>query len=265
MAARHSVLEDKKVVLLLILALFFIANTLVAEFIGVKIFAFDKLLGLKDISITLFGERVQGLNLTAGAILWPFVFIMTDVINEYFGAKVVKYLSYMAIAIVFYSFFIIYGAVSLPPNEWWQFQSGISGANVAQLADMNLAFNKIMGQGMWIIVGSMIAFLVGQILDVAIFHKIKKITGEKWVALRATGSTLISQLIDSYVVLLIAFWIGADWNLSLVLAIGTVNYIYKFLMAILLTPLIYLAHYIIDQFLGEELSQSLKIEAQNPL
>lgn len=256
------IFSDKKIVLVFILAIFFITNTLIAEFIGVKIFSLDKLLGISEFSITIFGENIQGLNLTAGAILWPLVFIMTDVINEYFGVRVVRWLSYSAILVVFYAFFMVYGAITLPPNDWWQFESGMISSDNGQVQDMNIAFTKIMGQGLWIIVGSMVAFLIGQILDVSIFHKIKAMTGEKWVWFRATGSTLFSQLVDSYLVLIIAFWWGADWSLHLVLAIGTVNYVYKFAMAILLTPLIYLAHHLIDLFLGEDLAAQLKMQAQ---
>ena len=89
----------------------------------------------------------------------------------------------------------------------------------------------------------------------------RKWTGEGKVWLRATGSTLISQFIDSFVVLFIAFYIGADWSALTVAAIGTVNYIYKFIMAVLLTPVIYLAHNLIDKYLGEELANQLKTKA----
>jgi uncharacterized integral membrane protein (TIGR00697 family) len=96
---------------------------------------------------------------------------------------------------------------------------------------------------------------------VLVFHRIKKITGEKMIWLRATGSTLISQFVDSFVVLFVAFYIGAGWSLKLVIAIGLVNYLYKFFMAIVLTPLIYLAHYVIDWYLGPALADRMKNEA----
>jgi uncharacterized integral membrane protein (TIGR00697 family) len=260
--AIHTILKSKSVVLFVLLAGFFVANTIVAEFVGSKIFSLERLFGFQPLQMTFFGVDGLGLNLTAGAILWPVVFIMTDIINEYYGPKAVRFLSYMAIGIVFYAFLMVYGSIGLPANDWWQFQSGITSDANTSIKDMGLSFNKVMGQGLWIIIGSMVAFLVGQILDVAIFHKIKAATGEKMIWLRATGSTLISQLIDSYIVLLIAFWIGADWDLTRVLAIGTVNYLYKFGMAILLTPLIYLGHYFIDGFLGSELALNMKEEAQ---
>ena len=258
----QNIFQNKTYLLFVLLSSLFLTNTLVAEFVGVKIFSLEKLFGSEAFNFTLFGVDGLGFNLTAGAILWPIVFIMTDIINEYYGKKTVKFLSYIAVAVVLYAFFMVYGAILLPPNDWWQYESGLNMSNpVTDILNMNVAFGKVMGQGLWIIIGSMVAFLVGQIVDVFIFHKIKKITGEKMVWLRATGSTLVSQLLDSYVVILIAFWIGSDWELVRVLAIGTVNYIYKFGMAILLTPLIYLGHFLIDRFLGSDLSKQMKIEA----
>ena len=100
-------------------------------------------------------------------------------------------------------------------------------------------------------------------MDVRVFQKLKSITGENKIWLRATGSTLISQLIDSFVVLFIAFKIGADWSWSLFLAVGISNYIFKFIIAIVMTPFIYLSHTIIDNFLGNNLALKMKKEASN--
>lgn len=262
MQVLKSLHNNKVFKLFLLLAGFFIANTLVAEFVGVKIFSFEETLGFEPLALSIFGVDGLGFNLTAGVVLWPVVFIMTDVINEYFGIRSVRLLSYLAVGLVLYAFAMVYFAIGLSPNEWWQFESGKLSADPARhVDDMNLAFNSVMGQGLGIIVGSMVAFLIGQIIDVAVFHRIKKITGESKVWLRATGSTLVSQFIDSYVVLIIAFYIWSDWDLSRVLAIGTVNLMYKFVMAIFLTPLIYLAHNIIDKYLGKDLADKMKEEA----
>ncbi|MEZ4911754.1 MAG: queuosine precursor transporter [Saprospiraceae bacterium] len=252
-------LLTKPVKLLLVLTAFFIANTIVAEFIGTKIFSLEALFGFSPLNLKIFGVEGLGLNLTAGVILWPVVFVMTDIINEYYGEKVVRFLSYLAVGIVVFAFVMVYLSISLPPNEWWQYQSGTLGAN--SIPDMQVAFKKIMGQGLWIIVGSMVAFLFGQILDVFIFHKIKAITGEGRLWLRATGSTLVSQAIDSYIVLLIAFWIGSDWELSRILAIGTVNYIYKGVVAIFMTPIIYFIHDVIENYLGHSQATLMKSSA----
>ncbi len=252
---------EKKHRLFLILGGFFITNTLIAEFIGVKIFSLESTFGYEPLNLKLFGVDNLGFNLTVGVILWPIVFVMTDIINEYYGKKGVRMLSNMAVVLILYAFAMFYWGINLAPNEWWQFESGLRDDPTQSIADMDLAFRRIFGQGLWIIVGSLVAFLVGQIVDVLVFHRIKRFTGEGKVWMRATGSTLVSQFIDSYVVLVIAFYVGADWNIVTVLAIGTVNYIYKFLLAILLTPLIYLGHYGIDRYLGHELATKMKEEA----
>lgn len=254
--------KDKTAKLFFILGGFFITNALVAEFIGVKIFSLESTLGFQPFNWTVLGVEGLGFNLTAGVLLWPVVFVMTDIINEYYGHRGVKRLSYFTAILISFAFLIVFLAIYLAPNEWWQSQSGIMADHPNEsLSNMNLAFKKIMGQGLWIIIGSLIAFLVGQIIDVYVFQAIKRRTGESKIWLRATGSTMVSQFIDSYVVLLIAFWIGSDWDLVRVLAIGSVNYLYKFIMAFLLTPLIYLAHHSIDKWLGRELSTQLKNEA----
>lgn len=252
---------EKKHRLFLILGGFFITNTLVAEFIGVKIFSLEASLGFDPLNLKLFGVDGLGFNLTAGVMLWPVVFVMTDVINEYFGKKGVRMLSNMAVVLILYAFLMFFLGINLAPNHWWQFQSGLHPDSAQSINDMDLAFRKIFGQGLWIIVGSLVAFLVGQIVDVLVFHRIKRFTGEGKIWLRATGSTLVSQFIDSYIVLIIAFYIGADWDLVRVLAIGTVNYIYKFVLAVVLTPSIYLGHYLIEKYLGADLAHQLKAEA----
>ena len=123
---------------------------------------------------------------------------------------------------------------------------------------MQTAFGGIFGQGMWIILGSLTAFLVSQIVDVTIFHRIKKVTGEKKVWLRATGSTLVSQLVDSYIVLTIAFKFGSNWSWPLIFAVGTLNYIYKFSMALILTPVIILVEKRIEKYLGHKTAREMK-------
>lgn len=239
---------------------FFIVNAVTAEMIGVKIFSLEKTLGLASADMTIFGVSGLGYSLTAGVLLWPVVFVMTDIINEYFGKSGVRRLSYLTVGLLIYVFAMIYGAMALSPDAWWAMESGLR-SNGENIPDMDLAFQRIFGQGLWIIIGSLVAFLVGQILDVAVFQRIKRATGDKKLWLRATGSTLVSQLVDSFVVLVIAFYIGAGWDLSRVLAICVVNYSYKVVVAVLLTPLLYVIHAWIDTYLGSELSQRLRAGA----
>jgi uncharacterized integral membrane protein (TIGR00697 family) len=94
-------------------------------------------------------------------------------------------------------------------------------------------------------------------VDVYTFHLIKMKTGDKALWLRSTGSTIVSQFIDSFVVLIIAFYIGGNWPLKLVLAVGVVNYLYKFIVAVLLTPLLYVIHAAIDKYLGKDLAKEM--------
>src|SRR6202012_863701 len=133
----------------------------------------------------------------------------------YYGPKAVKRISYIAIALICYAFFMFYVAIQMPADKgFW-----IASQKAEGVPDMQSAFSSIFGQGMWIIAGSLGAFLLSQVVDVWIFHKIKRVTGDKWVWLRATGSTIVSQLVDSFVVLFIAFKIGKGWSYQRVIAI----------------------------------------------
>lgn len=243
---------DKKTKLFIILGSFFITNAIVAEFIGAKIFSLESSLGVKTFDISILGFEHLSFQLTCGVLLWPVVFVMTDIINEYYGKKGVRMLSYIAAAMISYAFVMVYFAIQSEPADWW-----IGSGTNKSIPDMQNAYSAVFGQGLWIIIGSLVAFLIGQLTDVWVFHFIKKNSGNKYLWLRSTGSTLVSQLIDSFVVLFIAFYIGSDWSLKQVLAIGIMNYIYKFSVAILITPLLYLIHNAIDRYLGNELSESM--------
>lgn len=250
------ILKDKPTKLFVIFTAFFVANALIAECIGNKIFSLEKLFGFQPLNFTLFGESGLAVSLTCGVLLWPLEFVMTDIVNEYYGPKAVRRISYTAVALILYAFLMFYMAMSVPPADFW-YGTGVQDG----VPDMSKAFNSIFGQGMWIIAGSVTAFLVSQIVDVTVFHKIKKVTGEKKVWLRATGSTLVSQLVDSFIVLFIAFKIGKGWSFQKVLAICMVNYAYKFTVAILLTPLIYFIEHRIEKYLGKELTYKMKRSA----
>lgn len=246
--------KTKESKLLLVLGAFFVANAILSEFIGVKIFTVEGTLGIKQFDINLLGVPNLSFNMSAGVLTWPLIFIMTDIINEYFGIRQVRFLSILTAILISYAFIVVGAAMHLTPSGFWVNQN-INGTPV----NMNAAFAGIFGQGMWIIVGSVTAFLVGQIADVLIFHRIKKITGEKALWLRATGSTLISQFIDSFVVIFIAFYLNPQyqWSFKMVMAIGLVGYTYKFVVAILMTPVLYIVHSIIDNYLGKDLSQRM--------
>jgi uncharacterized integral membrane protein (TIGR00697 family) len=256
-AAPSPPLVDRKATrLFTALTGFFLANALIAEFVGVKIFALEDTLGLAPFDWNLFGQS-GSLSFTAGVLIWPVVFVMTDVINEYFGVRGVRFISWLAVVLIGYAFLAAYAAINLAPAGWWVAISAERG-----VPDMQAAFATIFGQGMWTIAGSITAFLLGQLIDVTIFHRIRRATGERWVWLRATGSTAVSQLVDSFVVLYIAFVLGPQhWPMGQFLAVGTVNYAYKLTLAVLMIPVIYAARRGIQSYLGPETAGRLRLEA----
>jgi len=239
--------------LFVLLAGFFLTNALLAEFVGVKIFSLEGTLGIAPVEWSLFG--VTGtLNFTAGVLLWPFVFVMTDVINEYYGVKGVRLVSWVAVGFISYAFVAAYVSIGLAPAGFW-----IDANRALGVADIQHAYALVFGQGLWTIIGSIVAFLVGQLVDVTVFRRIRAVTGEKLIWLRATGSTAVSQFIDSFVVLYIAFVLGPQqWPIPQFLAVGMVNYGYKMAAAIALIPLLYLARYLIRLYLGTDEAERLK-------
>ncbi len=249
-------LDDRAVRLFIALAAFFCVNAVLAEFIGVKIFALEDTLGVAPFEWNLFGQK-GSLSFTAGTLLWPVVFVMTDTVNEFFGRRGVRFISWVAVALISYGFLFAFAAISLAPAGWW-----VTAAQAQGVPDYQAAFSAIFGQGMWTIAGSIIAFMVGQLIDVAVFYRIRQRTGEKHVWLRATGSTAVSQLVDSFVVIWIAFVLGPQhWPTSLFLAVSSVNYAYKMLAAVAMIPLLYLMRHAIRAYLGHARETQLREEA----
>ena len=161
--------KSKKELVFIILAGIFITNAVTAELIGGKLI------------------QIGPFVMSIGILPWPVVFLTTDLINDYFGKEGVKKLSYITAALIAYSFILLFLAMTIPAA------TGISPVDDEQ-------FKAVFGQSMWIIVGSIIAFLFSQLIDVYVFSYFKKKTGNKKIWLRATGSTVVSQLFDSFIV-----------------------------------------------------------------
>ncbi len=211
-------LKSRKDIVFLVLAGFFITNAIVAELIGGKLVQF-------------FGLFTQSI----GIILWPVIFLLTDLINEYYGKDGVKKLTYITVGLISFTFIILSIALSIPATSF----SPVSDS----------VFNTIFGQSQWIIVGSIIAFLLSQLVDVYVFWMFKKVTGDKHIWVRATGSTMVSQLIDTFVVQFIAFVLPGKWPFSEFLTNASWGYAFKLLVALALIPMIYLGHYVIGKYL----------------
>lgn len=218
----------RKDLVFIILAGFFITNAIVAELIGGKLIQF-------------FGLFTQSL----GIILWPVVFILTDLINEHYGKKGVKKLTYITVGLIAYTFLLLLLGIRIP---------AISGSPVD---DVN--FKTVFGQSQWIIVGSIIAFLVSQLVDVYVFWLFRKRTGNKMIWLRSTGSTVVSQLIDTFIVQFIAFVLPGVWTYEVFIHNALWGYSFKLLIAICLIPLIYLGHYLIEKFLAKDQINEIKV------
>ncbi|GJM61635.1 queuosine precursor transporter [Persicobacter diffluens] len=254
-----TTLTKKKTNLFILLGGIFITNAILAELIGVKIFSAEAMMGLQPAQIPLFGDLALDFNLTAGAVLWPIVFLTTDVINEYYGKAGVRKISFLTAGLIAYAFLVIFGVTHLPPAGFWLEVNGQDAEG--NPFNINYAFQTIFRQGLGIIIGSLVAFLIGQLLDVYVFQKLRRFTGPDKIWLRATGSTLVSQFVDSFVVLWIAFFVFGNWTWELVIAVGIINYIYKFVVAVVLTPVLYVAHHFIDQYLGKDAADQMADEA----
>lgn len=255
-APRDTILRDRRAMLFFALGAFLLADALLAELIGVKVFHLEDVVGAPHADFTLLGEPHQSFVLSAGVLTWPLVFLVTDIVNDYYGVRGVRFLTLVTAALISFAFLVLWLAIQLPPDgDWWLHSSEPS------VKDMQAAFVAIFGQGMNIIVGSLCAFVVSQLADALTFRWFKRLTGEGRIWLRSTGSTLISQLVDSLVVTWIAFWLYRGWTPAKATAMALTAYCYKFLIAIASTPLIYVGHALVERYLGHELAESMRREA----
>lgn len=221
-------------VLLYLLGGFFVTNAIVAELIG--------------------GKLIQAgpFIMSVGVIPWPAVFLATDLVNEYYGRPAVRRLTLLTVGMILYAFLIVFAAMVVP------------AAGVSPVGDE--PFRTVFGQSLWILAGSVTAFTISQLVDVVVFWLVRHRTGGRMLWLRATGSTAVSQLIDTFVILGIAFWLPGKLGTADFLRLAGTNYVYKLAIAVGITPLLYAMHHAIDHYLGAEESHRLmgEAEAQSP-
>ena len=218
--------------LFVFLAGLFITNVVTAELISNKLIEIPLVLDA-------FGTEIGPFVTIVGILPWPVVFLLTDLLNEFYGYKAVRKLSWITAILIAYCFLIVGLSMNIPAVN-------IPGSNLSD----DSAYNKVFGQAQMVIVGSICAFLVSQLLDASLFSWIKSKTGNRFIWLRSTGSTLVSQLIDSYIVLYIGFVLPGSLTFVDFMSIAPTNYVLKIMIAILLTPLIYLGHYLIRRYLN---------------
>ena len=222
-------LKTKREIAFVMMSGIFITNAIVAELISAK-----------EVDIGLF-------PIIAGIVPWPVVFLLTDVMNEYYGKQAVQRLSWITAACIAFCFAVVYVAVQLPfsPTSWAKEEE----------------FNKIFAGSLWIMAGSVVAFIVSQFVDVRMFWLMKKLTGNRFIWLRSTGSTVVSQLVDSYLVLFIGFYLPAKKSFNDIIYYGMTGYLTKLVIAICLTPLIYLLHFLIKKMFGKTEAERMAAES----
>ena len=222
--------------------------------------------GGKLFRFTLFGIGPDDLGFgdgpefvaTAGILAFPLTFVMTDIVNEYFGRPIVRLFTWIAIAVNLLLQPVIRAAIAVPAISYTE---GISDA------DMQRGFQIALGQTTSIVFASLCAFAIAQWLDVRVFTTLRRLTGGKWLWLRAQGSTVISQVVDTFAVIFLAFVLiplatGAQpWTVSNAASVSLTNYVYKFLIAVGITPLLYAVHAAVDAYLGKEAAEALVRDA----
>jgi hypothetical protein len=201
----------------LVLAGIFITHALLGELIGGKLF-------------TAFGWVMS-----IGVIPWPAVFVTTDLVNEYYGPKAVRQLTLLAVGLIVYAFVLLLVCMQ------------VTAASISPVSDA--AFDMVFGQSLWIIVGSLVAFAVSQLIDSVVFVLLRRRTGGRRLWLRAVGSTIVSQLVDTFVINGIAFGLSGRLTGPQVLELSVTNYGYKFLIALGTLPVIYVGHGLMDRYL----------------
>ena len=135
----NHLLQDKSVRLFLFLTAFFMTNAIIAQFIGMKIFAFEDTVGIAPMNWNLFGHS-GSLMLSAGVLPWPIVFVTTDIINEYYGKRGVKLLSYTGVFMIAFAFLIVFAVIQLEPADFW-----IKSYEAQGVPDAQAAFTTVFG------------------------------------------------------------------------------------------------------------------------
>lgn len=233
-------MQSRKDLVYLVLTAFFISNAILAELIGGKLIYIP-------VELPWLGMPAASI----GVIPWPIVLVATDIMNEYFGREGVKRITLITVAMISYCFVILYLAMQVP------------AASFSPVNDET--FKIVFGQSLWIIFGSIIAFAISQLIDVTVFWLVREKTKGKMLWLRTTGSTIVSQLIDSVMIIGIAFWLPGKVKTSDFLNVAMTNYSYKLIIAIGMTPVIYLIHNMIDRYLGKEAHQMIETSAKESL
>jgi uncharacterized integral membrane protein (TIGR00697 family) len=236
--------------LLVSLCALFVGFFVAAELLGAKLFEIPLDLGPRHLGL---GESERFVA-TAGILFFPLTFILTDILNEYFGRPMVKLFTFAAIAVNLLLQGIVLAAIR---TKAVSFTRGITPERIQE------AYSIALGQTWAIVLASVVAFAIAQMLDVWVFTWLRHRTGGRWLWLRAQGSTVFSQLVDTFVVVLLAFQVlpallGREhMTMRQAVEVSLANYAYKFAIAVAITPLLYAVHWGVVRYLGREEAQAL--------
>lgn len=208
---------------------------LLANIVGVKLFVF------RDVDL---GFGAFNIEHTMGMLPFPITFLLTDLLNEYYGRRATRRVAYIAFTMAGLAWGLLWISRQFPTLE------GIPGTATEE------AYELIFGASSLMYLASIAAFLVGSLLDISLFGLFKRLTGGRFVWLRATGSTVISQLFDSLIVTFLFFYIfprllgqeSATFEFTLKTAFT--GYILKFFIAVILTPFIYAGRALLRDVVG---------------
>lgn len=235
----HVLTRPQKVYV--VCAAVFVTALVIAEATAGKFFQAFRL----PFTFSLFGFETDVVVMTAGVLAFPVTFVVTDVMNEYFGKRGIRFVTFLGMAMVGFEFVLLQLALAVEATP----DSPVPGE----------AFGLVFGTTGRVIVGSLTAYLIGQLVDISLFHWLRRRTAGRHLWLRATGSTFGSQLFDTFIVLVVAF--AGQIPLGQIVAITLFNYGYKLLIAVAVTPLIYIGHWLIDRYLGDETAEALLAQA----
>lgn len=219
---------DARHKLFLFLAGVFLTCLVVGDLIGGKLYQLD----------------AGGLSLTisVGMIPFPVVFLLTDLINEFYGQRAARWVTLVGFVMAWMTIGILALATAVP----WAPQTREPGwGGVVQPA-----FDNVFNSSTRILMASTAAYLIAQLIDIGIFHLLKRKTGGRYLWLRATGSTVVSQGIDTVTIQFLAWW--GILPLGDIVSIIVTSYLVKVVVAIALTPAIYAGHALVERVLEIE-------------
>ncbi len=237
--SRYELTRPQK--LYVVCAAIFITALVIAEATAGKLFTLVDL----PFTVKILGADFEQVVMTAGVIAFPITFIITDLLNEYYGVRGIRFVTILGMMMIVFEFAILQVALVAPTST------------ISPVPDE--AFNAVFGTTGRVIIGSITAYIIGQLADISLFHWLRRLTEGRHLWLRATGSTFGSQFLDTFIVLIVAFY--GQLSLQEIVAITLFNYGYKFVIAVVITPVIYLAHWVMDAYLGEEAAQELVLQA----